>query len=238
MKLSIVIPTLNEEAYIDKLIQSINEQIFKPFEIIVVDCGSTDATQEIVQKHEEITLIREDKPVGNQRDRGGRKACGDMLLFLDADVFLERNFIKASLAEMRQRQLTIACPRYIPYPGSFVIRGFYSFFNILFKISQNHKPSGAGSCIFVTKDVFLSTGGFDSKYVFDDIVFIRKASQRGSFGMLDTHIFVSDRRIRRYGLIPTVMTYFLLSICFLFGLYGLSNYLPYSFGLFHTKNMD
>lgn len=236
LKLSVVIPSLNEEHYIGSLLTSLKQQTRQPYEIIVVDCGSTDKTVEVVKRYKNITIIEREKPVGNQRTQGGIHATGDFLLFLDSDVILERNFIEDSLIEIVQRKLSVACPRYIPYPGSLLIRAFYAFFNVLFYVSQSHRPSGAGSGIFVSKDVFGKVGGFDASMVFDDIVFIRNASQHGKFGMLHTHIQVSDRRIRKYGLFHTILIYILLSLCFLFGFYRLANYVPYSFGMFRQRS--
>lgn len=232
MKLSIIIPTLNEEGYIGVLLESIKIQTLQPDEVIVVDCGSSDRTREDVRKHGDVKLFQEERPVGNQRSQGGHKAHGDLLLFLDADVRLDPDFLQNSIGQIKERKLSIACPQYLPYPGSPLIRAFYTFFNLIFRLSQNHRPSGAGSGIFVRKKVFETVGGFDPSYIFDDIVFIRKAGKYDSFGMLDTHIYVSDRRIRKYGILSTITTYILLSICFLFGFYKAANYVPYTFGLF------
>lgn len=232
MKLSIIIPTLNEEEYIRFLLQDIEDQALQPYEVIVVDCGSEDQTQIIVKSFQHVTVVVADKPVGNQRTRGGEIAKGDMLLFLDADVKIDSDFIKDSLEEISQRELSVACPQYIPYPGSSTINLFYRFFNTLFQISEKVLPSGAGSGIFVSKKVFSQSGGFDSRLTFDDIKFIRTASKVGTFGMLHTHIGVSDRRIRKYGLGQVLLTYLILSIMFLFGFYKLANYIPYGFGIF------
>jgi len=119
------------------------------------------------------------------------------------------------------------------YPGTFGINVFYSFFNQLFRFAEKHMPSGAGSCIFVRKSVFRNVGGFDKSLTFDDIHFIRLAAKKGLFGMLNTKIYVSDRRIRKYGLLNTTITYIALSVCFLFGAYQLANRISYSFGVFH-----
>lgn len=201
----------------------------------MIDCGSEDRTQAIVKSFHNVKLVIADKPVGNQRTRGGELAKGDMILFLDADVRLDSHFIKASLQEMAQRKLSVACPLYIPYPGSYTINLFYKFFNALFKFSEKTLPSGAGSGIFVSKKIFDACGGFDSSLTFDDIKFIRTAGKIGSFGMLHTSIKVSDRRIRMYGLVRIIIIYLFLSISFLFGLYRLTNYAPYAFGMFRRS---
>ncbi len=235
MNVSIVIPTLNEERFIGKLLKSVLQQTVKPYEIIVVDCGSQDDTQAIVRSYKGVTLHTADKPVGNQRTYGGKKARGDMLLFLDADVQLPANFLQESMNQIQSRSLDIACPQYIPYPGSRSINLFYSFFNAVFKISEKRIPSGAGSAIFVKRELFHQMGGFKKELKFDDIQFIRAAARHGTFGMITTVVRVSDRRIREYGMLQTVITYIILSVLFLFGAYRLSNYVPYRFGIFNRK---
>ncbi len=235
MKLSIIIPTLNEEAYIPTLLKDIEAQTVQPFEVIVVDCGSIDKTQSIVKSIPGVKLVKANKPVANQRSYGGKMAHGELLLFLDADVKLHPDFLASSLKEFRDNKLSIACPSYIPYPGSLSINLFYQFFNKLFKFSDKHFPSGAGSGIFVLKKLFIATGGFDSLVKFDDIKFIRSAGKKGTFGILNTSIQVSDRRIRFYGLFPTIITYTILAIFFLFGAYRTANIVPYKFGIFQKK---
>lgn len=232
MAISIIIPTLNEEGYIEDLLESIHCQTQTPSEVIVIDGGSVDKTKEIVSNYPVVSLYETEKSVGNQRTYGGMKAKGDLFLFLDADTRLPTDFIEKSLQELDKKGLEIACPRYVPYPGSFFINVFYSFFNQLFRFAEKHMPSGAGSCIFVRKSVFRNVGGFDISLTFDDIHFIRLAAKKGLFGMLNTKIYVSDRRIRKYGFLNITITYIALSVCFLFGAYQLANRISYSFGIF------
>lgn len=232
--LSIIIPTLNEEAYLGGLLEDISRQTLKPHDVIVVDCRSSDRTQHIARSHG-VHLIIADKPVGNQRHVGAQKAQGDMLVFLDADTRMETTFLEKSLEEMHARSLTIACPIYTPIPGSPTIRMFFGFFNILFRCAQYRKPSGAGSCIFISKDLYTQSGGCNASLTYDDIALIRTAGNMGTFGMLHTAIQVSDRRIRRDGLLKTVWTYMRLSALFARGSFTEANKVPYQFGHYSQK---
>ena len=234
MKVSIIIPTLNEEQYIGHLLSSIQKQTYIPDEIFVIDGGSVDATKKIANSFKNVHFSTAKKPVGNQRTEGGKIATGDMLIFLDADVRLHENFIESVLREMKNRSLDIACPTYVSHPGNLLINTIYKLFNTLFWFAQNSMPSGAGSCICVRKDLFRRIGGFDANMHFDDIVFIRKAGKLGKFGILSSAIYVSDRRFRKYGILQTSLTYVLLSILFTFGLYRYANSIPYVFGAFNA----
>lgn len=236
MKVSVIIPTLNEESYIGALLDSLHNQTYPILEIFVVDCGSEDNTQAIIRKDHKVKLLKTHKPVGHQRTFGGKKVQGDMLLFLDADVVLDPLFIENSIQEIQNKSLQVACPKYIPYPGSIGIHIFYGWFNILFKIFERISPSGAGSCIFVTKELFEKVQGFDATLTYDDIHFIHRAARKGRFRMLSTKVNVSDRRIRKYGLLFTTVQYMILSLLFVCGAYRLANKMPYSFGIFQKTN--
>lgn len=85
---SVVIPLYNKEKYIEKTLESVLNQTFENFEIIVVDDGSTDASYEIVRsiKDARIRLIRQENGGPSKaRNCGIREAKGEFIAFLDAD---------------------------------------------------------------------------------------------------------------------------------------------------------
>ena len=84
--LTIVIPTKNEEAYLPRLLESIQGQTLKPSEIIVADAHSTDATREIARAHG--AKVVDGGMISLGRNAGARQAQTDFILFLDADVEL------------------------------------------------------------------------------------------------------------------------------------------------------
>jgi glycosyltransferase involved in cell wall biosynthesis len=87
---SIVIPTLNEEVYLPKLLQDLTHQTQKSFEVIVVDGKSEDNTKEIALSFAKKLPLRffstPTRNVSFQRNYGSQKAKGEYLLFLDADA--------------------------------------------------------------------------------------------------------------------------------------------------------
>ena len=91
--ISIIIPTLNEEKFLPKLLESLTVQTVKDFEVIVVDGSSKDKTVELAytfsSKLPKLTIVvsgRASLPL--QRNLGAQKAEGDWLVFIDADSIL------------------------------------------------------------------------------------------------------------------------------------------------------
>lgn len=87
MKISVVIPTYNREKYICQAIESVLQQTVKNIEIIVVDDGSTDNTNEKLKEYKEKIryIYTEHKGPAHARNVGMRIAKGDYISFLDSD---------------------------------------------------------------------------------------------------------------------------------------------------------
>ena len=86
MRVSIVVPTKNEEAYLPILLASLRGQTFQDFEIIVADAHSTDRTREIALQAG-AKVVDGGMP-GPGRNRGAAVAQGEIIFFFDADVIL------------------------------------------------------------------------------------------------------------------------------------------------------
>ena len=90
IKFSIIIPTYNSKDEIKRALQSIKEQTYTNYEIIVIDDCSTDGTYEMLQKNKDIKLIKNkiNSKAGASRNRGIEQAAGEYIIFLDADDYL------------------------------------------------------------------------------------------------------------------------------------------------------
>jgi glycosyltransferase involved in cell wall biosynthesis len=94
-KISIIIPTYNEEENISKCIYSLENQSYKNFEILVIDDGSKDNTKKIIKKYKRVKLIEgEHKGPGFSRNIGAKNAEGEILVFVDADMTFDKNYLK------------------------------------------------------------------------------------------------------------------------------------------------
>jgi glycosyltransferase involved in cell wall biosynthesis len=98
-KLSVIIPTYNEEDEIIDCLESLGKQTYAPFEIIVVDDGSNDRTVKRVKNLSKIVgssiklLKQNHKGPGAARNKGASKAKGEILVFVDADMTFDKDFL-------------------------------------------------------------------------------------------------------------------------------------------------
>ncbi len=98
---SVIIPIYNEEASIAACLETLSKQSKKPEEIIVIDDGSTDQTVPLVKKFPVILLSQDHQGPGAARNLGAKKASGEILVFVDADMTFESDFLKNLIEPIR-----------------------------------------------------------------------------------------------------------------------------------------
>src|SRR3989339_1980792 len=104
--LSIIIPAYNEERYLPKLLNCIKKQTYRDYEVIVADANSKDKTRQIAKKYG-CRVVKGGMPAAG-RNNGAKAAKGGILLFLDADVQFDKDFLKKALNEINKRELDVA----------------------------------------------------------------------------------------------------------------------------------
>lgn len=107
MKISVIIPTYNERKTLLESIESLGTQIFNDFEIIIVDDGSGDKTSEDLQNLQKTLpnfkfLKQNHKGAGAARNMGAKEALGDILVFVDADMTFDENFLEKLTEPIRK----------------------------------------------------------------------------------------------------------------------------------------
>ncbi|MEQ9716292.1 MAG: glycosyltransferase [Candidatus Asgardarchaeum sp.] len=99
---SVVITTKNEEAHLLNCIKSIRLQTYSNIEIIVVDNFSTDKTKDIAKEYADLFFLKGDER-SMQRNYGLlKKSKGEYLLYLDADMILEKNLIEECIKQIQE----------------------------------------------------------------------------------------------------------------------------------------
>jgi glycosyltransferase involved in cell wall biosynthesis len=103
MHVSAVIPTYNEKDVLENCIESLGAQIYKDFEVVVVDDGSTDGTLQILKNLKRslvnFKFIKQSHlGAGAARNAGAKLSKGEILVFVDADMTFDKDFLKNLVA--------------------------------------------------------------------------------------------------------------------------------------------
>lgn len=109
MKLSIIIPTYNEKEVLEDCIESLGAQTYDDFEIIVVDDGSTDDSKEILENLEKTLpnfkfFSESHRGAGASRNLAAKHAKGEILVFVDADMTFEKNFLEQLVKPIEEKK--------------------------------------------------------------------------------------------------------------------------------------
>lgn len=99
MKFSLIVPVYNVEEYLDKCLSSIYLNKFKDFEVVIVNDGTKDNSEKIInkylKKYNNITYIKqENKGLSSARNEGVKKAKGEYILFIDSDDYIEKDMLQ------------------------------------------------------------------------------------------------------------------------------------------------
>lgn len=111
-KISVIIPLYNKEKCIERTVQSVLNQTYKDFELIIVDDGSTDNSLRIVQQLQDNRITIYTKPnggVSSARNFGIEKAHGEYIIFLDADDIMLPDNLKILIELQKKYNTDIVC---------------------------------------------------------------------------------------------------------------------------------
>jgi len=212
--LSVIIPTLNEEKNLPKLLKNLAEQTFRDFEVIIGDSPSTvDKTREIAAKAD--CRIVDGGRVSEGRNNGASIALGKVFLFLDADVRLPNIFfLEDTVNEFVGRDLDLAACRVRALDGDKydkLLHGLYNVYSVAVGKILPHVP---GFCFFIKRSIFEAVGGFDiGVKLAEDHDLARRSAKIGTFGFLFSQcIPVSTRRFERDGRFVTAIKYILCEL--------------------------
>lgn len=199
MKISVIIPTYNEEEFLPKLLECLESQTMRDFEIIVADANSDDRTAEIAREHG-ARVVAGGLPAEG-RNAGAGVAQGDFFFFFDADVKFNKHFLARAHEEMERRFIDIGTCETRPLSNLALDRVMHNFANLYVKVNQYTAPVAPGYCMLVHSRLFKRVGGFDENVKHaEDFDLVRRASKLGKFRMLENvHINVSVRRYRKEG---------------------------------------
>lgn len=208
MILSIIIPTYNEEEYLPVLLESIKQQDFSDYEIIVADADSKDNTVKIAEEYGCIVVEGGMPAVG--RNNGAKVAKGDYLLFLDSDLKLTEDYLAKVIYEFKMERLGIAITQMKPLSKKTEDKLLHDLANLFMISVEKIKPHGAGCYgIIAKRELHERCGGFNEELTFgEDAEYIERLAKKERFKVLrNAKIGVSTRRLEEEGLATLAKQY-------------------------------
>lgn len=205
--LSIVIPTLNEEKYLPRLLRSLKKQGFKGYEVIVADAGSQDKTKEIAERFG-CKVVKGGLPAKG-RNQGVKYSRGSLILFLDADTFLPPDFLQNAVYEFKKRKLDVAAFLFHPLPYEPFAKLCLDLYNLPLKALEARWAHGGGAGILIKKPLHILLKGYNEKMNFcEDHDYVQRASKIGRFGVIKSaDLYIDTRRFKKDGWVKTGLKY-------------------------------
>lgn len=209
-KISVVIPTYNEEKVIERCLKAISDQTIHrdDYEIIVVDAPSKDRTQEIAKKYADKIIIQKSKGVGGARNDGVAVSQTDMMATTDADIVVPKDWLERMLSIKNSEHIAV-CGSLDSLEEDFkskfcveILDGWARMCNSL------GKPLLSGTNSGVKTDVFLKVNGYRDLPMNDDVELGLRLLDLGKI-KFDKNMVVkfSTRRFMKKGIWKTLITY-------------------------------
>lgn len=210
--ISIIVPVLNEEKSIEKLLLQLST-LKGQKEIIVVDGGSLDKTVDIASKFAKV--IHSEKGRAKQMNQGAKASSGDILWFVHSDSKLDNSSL-GCIEEAIQK----GC-----IGGGFSLY-FYDYDTLFIKFVAKTSNFRAkflrlifgDQGIFIKKDIFFNLGGYPDIEIMEDWQLSRELYKVGRVTVLQTPIGASARRFKSGGQLKTLLLMHKIKILYVLGI--------------------
>ena len=237
--ISIVIPALNEENFLPRLLTSLTRQTKRDFEVIVVDGSSTDRTVEVARsfgnslpKLEVIVSQKANLPL--QRNAGARASSGEWLVFIDADSIVLPYFIERIECFIEEQNPMLFTSWFRPDSEISGDALFTLMANLFVEGSSVfHRSIAPGPLAVIRRKVFNLVGGYNETLTFgEDYDFTQRIVAQGiTLQILRETLYVlSLRRVRKEGRLRFMRLYAKASLLVLFTRRNLHNVPSYIMG--------
>ncbi len=211
VKLSIIIPTLNEAAEIEETLQALQTLRQQGHQLIVTDGGSVDKTVTLATPLVDL-VIHAPKGRARQMNTGVQHASGELLLFLHADTLLPLNSIDLISEAIKKKQW-----------GRFDVQlsGRQPLLRLVeFMMNWRSRLSGIATgdqAIFVQRELFEKIGGYADIPLMEDIELSKRLKHHGHPACINTPLITSSRRWEAQGILNTILLMWRLRLAYFLG---------------------
>ena len=214
MKLSIIIPSFNEE---DNILNTLNAvQVLRKagHEMILVDGGSTDRTLDLAQGLVD-TIIKSEKGRAKQMNAGAKEAQGDILIFLHADTVLPKNIENVIIESLSYSKCVWGRFNVQLSGKSLAFRIIETLMN---KRSCLTSIATGDQAIFIQKNMFYEINGFPEIPLMEDIEISKKLKHYSKAICIKERVITSSRRWEENGILRTVLLMWSIRLAWFFGI--------------------
>ena len=196
--ISVIIPAYNEERLLGRTLYRAKTSALatgRPYELVVVDDGSTDGTVRVAESAGARVVKVELRHIAAARNAGARSSRGDVLVFLDADTLLPALTLRAAIAAVEQG--ASGGGAVVEFDGDMGMVGRLCV--VLWNVLSRQFHWAAGCFMFAHREAFDAIGGFDERYyISEEIHFSAALGKLGRFAILRESVTTSSRKIRMH----------------------------------------
>ncbi len=212
IKVSIIIPVLNEENNLPDVLNNLQSFRSKGHEVVVVDGGSSDNSLMLAQQGADL-VIESKAGRALQMNSGAAVATGDVFLFLHCDTLLPDNAIKI-IADNYQKENYWGHFDVRLSSNKFVFRLIERLMNVRSRLTS---IATGDQAIFIERELFNRLGGFPEIALMEDIKISGLLRKLSSPVCLKQTVITSSRRWENNGVIATVLLMWKLRLFYFFG---------------------
>lgn len=204
MKISVIIPTYNEEEHLARLLETISSHADDGTlqEVIVCDGGSSDQTLDIARKAGVTVLESPRKGRSAQMNYAAEQATGDVLHFIHADCLPPKHFSGLVLDKISDRTQA-GC-----FMSKFDLNHWFLRLGNYFSFLPFWFCRGGGQTLWITTDLFRKLGGYDESMVLmEEYDLIARIKEHTRFRVIRRFVITSARDYRVNGPMKLQLTY-------------------------------
>ena len=204
MKYSVIVPVYNRPDEVDELLESLSNQTFKDFEVIIVEDGSVKTCKDVCDKYADILVLhyyaKENSGPGQSRNYGAERAQGDWLIILDSDVVLPEGYLAAIDDSLQLCDAfggpDAAHPSFTPVQKaiSYSMTSFFTTGGIRGGKAKLDKFYPRSFNMGIRRDVYQQLGGFSKMRFGEDIDFSYRIVEAGYKPQLIPEAWVWHKR--------------------------------------------